>query len=242
MSNINDNIPSSLDERIKLAQHLAASGDILGRHMKDNPGGILNAMYAAEALGVGLWPMLINMQVIDGRPELSANMMRALVLRAGHRIDIVEHTEKICRLRLVRVDGSSYEASFSIRDAEAAGLMNNAKKHNWKKYGADMLYARATSRLVRRHAPDVLCGDMYVHGEIIGSDDDYTEETDQAVTDIVERANEAATQEDVNALAVEAGKTGVLYAVYQGHSLRTILADRWAAIKNNDASADVATG
>lgn len=59
-------------------------------------------------------------------------------------------------------NGDVAEASFTIEEAQRAGLAN---RDVWKKYTQDMLYARAMSRLSRRLFPDVI-GEAYVQGEL----------------------------------------------------------------------------
>ena len=72
--------------------------------------------------------------------------MRALVMRAGHKIRAVELTDEVCTLEGERGDdpGHPQRYTFSMDDARKAGLAGN---HSWKKYPKAMLSARATSAL-----------------------------------------------------------------------------------------------
>lgn len=232
-------IPASMRERIQLAEYLAHAGGVLGPDMRGNPAGILAAMYAAETLGVGLWATLTNLQVIDGKAEISATMMRGLVYKAGHDITDLQADASVCHLQLTRTDGTIKKASFTIEEAKTAELIQ-PRKLNWHRYVADMLYARATSRLVRRHAPEVLTGNMYVHGETIGPGED-TEETDTLVSELVERSKSTTDADEIKKLASEAEESGVLYALYGGHSLRTVLAQRWKELSRSPETTDTAS-
>ncbi len=56
----------------------------------------------------------------------------------------------------VRADtGTATQVSFTIQDAKTAGLLDK-KGSSWSRYPADMLWARAVSRLARVAFPDVL--------------------------------------------------------------------------------------
>lgn len=111
-----------------------------------------------EALNGGLWN-------IQGKIEISARLMSSMIRRQGHSITIVEHTAKICILEGKRKDnGDTMRAQFTWDDAIKAGL---STRDVWKKFGEDMLYNRALSRLARRLFADVV-GVCYVEGEIGG--------------------------------------------------------------------------
>jgi hypothetical protein len=125
---------------------------------------IFMILLAARELGVS--PMLaLNGGIwnIQGKIEISARLMNSLIRRAGHSLEIKECNNKVCILKGKRADnGDTAEASFTIEEAQLAGLSN---RDVWKKYTQDMLYARAMSRLARRLFSDVI-GTAYVEGEI----------------------------------------------------------------------------
>lgn len=125
---------------------------------------IFMILLAARELGVS--PMLaLNGGIwnIQGKIEISARLMNSLIRRAGHSLEIKECNNKVCTLKGKRADnGDTAEASFTIEEAQVAGLSN---RDVWKKYAQDMLYARAMSRLARRLFSDVI-GTAYVEGEI----------------------------------------------------------------------------
>jgi len=127
---------------------------------------VMTIMLSARELGIS--PMTaINggLNIIQGRVEISARMMNALIRRAGHSIQCIESSDNVCRLKGKRRDtGDEEEASFSIEEAKRAGLIKPGG--GWTKYPSDMLYARALSRLARRLFSDVI-GCAYVEGEII---------------------------------------------------------------------------
>jgi hypothetical protein len=159
-------------ERWKYAQALAQAG-LLPRQYRDSPGDILLAMEYADALHLPMAQIFVGIHVIEGRPAMSAELMGALVRRAGHRIRMSgDHTQAAAEI--VRLDdpGFTYRATFTIENARQAGLLG---KDVWKKYPAAMLLARAVSAVCRAGAADVLAGVSYVPEEL-GDQPDWIEE------------------------------------------------------------------
>ena len=122
-------------------------GDLRGR-----PEALLACVLYGRELGLKPMQSLAHIDVIDGRPSPSAELLNRLIREAGHSIEVVESTDKICTLKGTRQDGESQELSFSIEDAMRAGLTSRPV---WKAYPADMLWARTIVRLSRRLFPDV---------------------------------------------------------------------------------------
>ena len=113
--------------------------------------------FAAIQIGreAGLGPMtsLQMIDVISGKPSMSAELMVSLVRQAGHSLTATTLTPKLCTAQGVRADnGDKMEYSFSMEDAAAAGLKGGA----WTTYPASMLWARASSQLIRILFPDCL--------------------------------------------------------------------------------------
>jgi hypothetical protein len=95
--------------------------------------------------------------VINGRPTLSAELLAALVVRAGHTITIVDATDTACEVEITRGDNqSTARVRWTKTDAEQAGLWQKAGP--WRQYPRQMLYARAVSECARRVCPDVAWG------------------------------------------------------------------------------------
>ena len=130
--------------------------------------GIMMIMLAAREYGIGPAQALNGgLNIIEGKVELSARMMSALVRRARHSIQTVAHDERQCVLKGRRRDnGDELTVGFTMDEAISAGLVKD--KGAWKKFPKDMLYARALSRLTRQLFSDVV-GIGYVEGEITDS-------------------------------------------------------------------------
>jgi len=126
---------------------------------------IMMIMLAAREYGIGPAQALNGgLHIIEGKVELSARMMSALIRKARHVLSIVESNDHVCTIRGRRADTNEIlTVSFTIDEAQRAGLVKD--KGGWKKCPTDMLYARAISRLARQLFSDVI-GIGYVEGEI----------------------------------------------------------------------------
>lgn len=137
------------------------------KNIGDLPG-LLMVMLAARELNISP-VMAINggLAIIQGKVEIAARLMNALIRNAGHSIQKIKETKEACVLIGKRNDnGDAMEASYTIEEAKEAGLVRPGS--NWIKYPKDMLFARALSRLARQLFSDVI-GIGYVEGEISGA-------------------------------------------------------------------------
>jgi len=109
--------------------------------------GVMMIMLASRELGIPPMQALNGgLNIINGKVEISARMMSALVRRAGHQIQVKECTDTQCVLLGKRSDtGESQHASFSLVEAQKAGLIKPGG--GWTKFPKDMCFARALSRL-----------------------------------------------------------------------------------------------
>ncbi len=159
---IQSNFPSQMElQSVALIARTAHASGLYG-----GVGGeakIMMILLAAKELGVGPCQALNGgIWSIQGKVEISARLMNGLIRRAGHSIKVIRSDDTCCTLLGTRSDGDFFETSFTMADAEKAGLANG---NVWKKYPADMLYNRCMSRLARRLFSDVI-SECYVEGEI----------------------------------------------------------------------------
>ncbi len=127
--------------------------------------GVMMIMLASRELGIPPMQALNGgLNIINGKVEISARMMSALIRKAGHQMVVKECTDTHCVLVGKRSDtGESQESSFSVAEAQRAGLIKQGG--GWTKFPKDMCFARAMSRLARQLFSDVI-GMGYVEGEI----------------------------------------------------------------------------
>lgn len=128
--------------------------------------GIHAIMAKAKALGIHPFEALNGgFYCINGKVGMSTEMMAALVRKQGHSITKDPRSTNDCViLNGKRADnGDTWTCSFSMKDAEAAGLASGA---TWKKYPGVMLYNRCMSMLFRQLFPDLSIGAGYVEDEL----------------------------------------------------------------------------
>jgi hypothetical protein len=135
------------------------------RALRGRPEAIVAVVLAGHELGLGPMQSLAQVNLIQGRPSLAAEAMRALVMAAGHTL-VVEAGDDAATVRAHRRDWPAEQWAtfrFTLADAERAGLLG---KDTWKQYPRAMLSARATSEACRATFPDVLAGISYTPDEL----------------------------------------------------------------------------
>ena len=153
-----------LSEYLELASQIARTA-LVPEALRGRPEEVLAVMMAGNELGIGPMQALQSINIIKGRPALSAELMRALVLGAGHQF-IVEATDSSAVAAVCRVGWPEWKnVTFNLEDAKRAGLLNNP---SWTKYPRAMLSARVTSEACRLYFPDVIAGMSYTPEEIEG--------------------------------------------------------------------------
>ena len=127
--------------------------------------GVMMIMLSARELGIPPMQALNGgINIIQGKVEISARMMSALIRKAGHQLIVKECTATHCVLVGKRCDtGEVQSSSFSVAEAQLAGLVKPGG--GWIKWPKDMCFARALSRIARQLFSDVI-GIGYVEGEI----------------------------------------------------------------------------
>lgn len=167
---------------LKVASHLGAWNDLLelGKGMLASgmlPPAILNpeaaalVMLKAYTLDISPGEAFDFIDIIEGRPALRAQMIRALVTRSGKGTILIPKSDsQECVAIGNRPGVGRIEVRYTIEDAQRAGLTG---KKNWKEHPADMLVARATARVGRRLFADVLSGMDTAWVDESGSEAEY---------------------------------------------------------------------
>ena len=136
-----------------------SGGAILPAAYRGKPADILIATGLGKAIGIAPAQSLYEIYVVNGRPSPSANLMAALVRRAGHIIRI-KGDAQACTATLIRKDDPEFpfEATWTMQQAHDAKLTG---KDTWKQYPAAMLRARAIAEVVRMGASECVLGMDY---------------------------------------------------------------------------------
>lgn len=156
---------------------------------KLGPGGVLAIWLTARELR--LPPMMClngGLHNIEGKVQMSAQLMNMMILNAGHEVEVVYSTNKGCKLRFIRnftngkkpkIDEFEYNET-DAREAQvfgvkhANGTFDPKPKTNWIKFPRSMYYSRAMSGGGKMFMSDVLMN-VYAMGEIYDVEEKYVE-------------------------------------------------------------------
>lgn len=146
-----------------IAQQIART-EFVPVALRGKPEAVLACIMTGHELGIGAMQSLAKIHVIDGRPGMAAELMRAVIMQHGHEFWIEENTNTRVTVGGCR-SGSTRETqiTWTLDDAKRAGL---AGRGNWSKYPRAMLLARATAELARAMFADVLAGISYTVEEL----------------------------------------------------------------------------
>lgn len=155
--------------------------------------GIVKIM-AGQELGLAPFTAMKGINIIDGKPELSAGLMGSLIKNSGkYDYRVKDWDSKGCTVTITQEGKEVGSATFNTEDATTAGLIN---KNNWKSHPKAMYFARALSMAARTYCPEVLGGgSVYVEGELSGetSEAEVVTAPETVKDDVVE---EEATSDD----------------------------------------------
>lgn len=176
---------ASLAERKTYVQALAQAGDLLPKTLWENvrredgsvagqrpsPGKVLLMAETGAMLGIHPMAALQGIHIIEGKPSLSANLLAALVRRAGHRLRVSTTGSWtagtfVARAELVRADDPdfTFAVEWGNERAQRAGL--TSKSGPWKTYPEAMSKSRAITEVIREGAPDVTLVPAYSAEEL----------------------------------------------------------------------------
>ena len=187
-----------LEPCIRLTE-LTYNSSMIPAGMKGKREDVLAAFIRAADLGLPPFTGIGQMHVISGKVGISAELMRALILRAGHELHIAEATESRCVIRGRRSGWTDWtSASFTMQEAVKAGYTR--KNPNYTSSPTDMLLARATTRLARMVFADVIAG--LRSSEELADMDEVTEYVPQMIP---QTSTKVSRQGATPAPAVEGG-------------------------------------
>lgn len=140
---------------MQMANMLAAAKSAIPESYRNNPGAVALALGFAEARDLDILTVVGTVSFVSGKPVIDATLQRALAKRAGYDVRIPRASETAATVEVWERGAKLGEATYTIDQAKTAGL---AVKDNWRKNPEDMLVARATTRAIRRFAPDAMTG------------------------------------------------------------------------------------
>lgn len=153
-----------MTDRIEHAK-IVAQSSLIPAEYRGKPADIVWAMDIGDALGVPYTQVMQSMVVARGKMTMSADLMGAVVRRAGHKLRLREDGDSVTAT-LIRADDSDYEftVTWDKAKAQAAGLWGS--RGPWQQYPRQMLRARAITEVCRQGASDALAGTVYTPEEL----------------------------------------------------------------------------
>jgi hypothetical protein len=148
-------VPADMDV-FRVGDMLAKSGYF--KDVRDMAQAVTKIL-AGREMGFGPIASLTGVFIQQGRPCYSANMIAAAIKKSRRydyrvkRLDVEQ-----CDLEFAEGGKLLGISTFTIKDAEQAGLLQGANAHSWKHYPRNMLFARALTNGARFHCPDVFGG------------------------------------------------------------------------------------
>lgn len=152
--------PQNFEEAIRMSEFMSKSSMIPSSY-HGKPSDILIAMQMGIEIGLQPIQSLQNIAVINGRPSIWGDGMRALIMSAPDLADIKESFDDgtlTATCSIFRKIGNKiveFTQSFSRQDAEGAGLWG---RNTWKSYPKRMLQWRAFGFAARDAYADRLRG------------------------------------------------------------------------------------
>jgi len=174
--------PSSAAEAWAMAKHLFRSG-LFGKKFTSIEA-IWTVMLIGREHGLSALAALQSMHCIEGKVEMSAELIVAKILRSGlaRYFSLVESTPEKATWKTHRIgEDEPLSMSFTIADAKKRGIY----RAQWEKMPDVMCMWRAATKLARAKYPDVVRG-LYGQGEIRetrAADLDMDELVEKAIAD-----------------------------------------------------------
>lgn len=142
----------------QLAEQVANT-EFVPAALRGKPAAVTAAVLFGRELDMPPMQALQQVHVIEGRPSLSAEHLRAMVLAAGHILRVSGDGGQATAVGRRRLPDGTYDepvtVQWTLAMAQAAKLTG---KMNWQKHPRQMLKARATAELCRDLFPDVTHG------------------------------------------------------------------------------------
>lgn len=159
--------PRSMSDVITLAKYVHDSRLFSGAY--GSPQAVLSTVLAGRELGMQAMVSLRAIHIVEGKPTLSADLIRAMVIRSGlaRYFRCTERTATRATFETQRGDDPPIALTFTIEEARTAWAGTDEKwnKSGWGHNPADMLVARAGAKLARLVFPDAILG-LYATEEI----------------------------------------------------------------------------
>ena len=162
--------PGALSEQMDFARAVVqrpegAAASLLPQAYRDNPANVLLAVGLGGSMGLSPAESLYRIDVIQGKPCASAELIASNVRKAGHKLRIkVTEDPPSATCTIIRNDDP--EPVTVTRDMAWAQQMGLHTKDNYRKQPSTMLSWRAISACARLACSEALYGVAYTADEL----------------------------------------------------------------------------
>jgi hypothetical protein len=197
-------VPNDWRLMVEMSRYLSKAG-MWPTWFHNSPGNVMAIMMKARALDIPLDVAVHHIHVIEayddtgkgGRVEPDAELIRALLDRAGYHLEIVEFNADRCVIDLTPPGQQKVRrVEYTMADAVRAKL---AGKTVWQKYTPDMLLARCSKRAAKLWAPGISTG-LAMAGmaeDLMEGDEPIPVIVSEEVKEILQEIDEEAEQDPV---------------------------------------------
>lgn len=159
-----------VQDQLAYAQAVCKS-DIIPDAYRGKPANVVIAIGFGQSMGLSPAESLYRINVIKGKPTMSAELIAAQVRKAGHKLRLAKDEQRqSVTCTIVRSDDPDYPISVT-RDRKWAEDMGLAQNVNYKKQGMTMLTWRAITACAREACPEALFGVAYTPDEMHDMDE-----------------------------------------------------------------------
>lgn len=155
----------SMQDQMQFAQ-LVTEGSMVPKDYRGQPANAMIAIGLGQSMGLSPAESLYRIDVIQGKPTASAELIASNIRKAGHvlRVEVDEQNTSV-RATVYRADDPEF-AHTVTRDMNWAKQMGLINKDNYKKQPLTMLQWRAISGVGRLACPEALYGVQYTPDEL----------------------------------------------------------------------------
>jgi len=163
---------ATVDQQSDLAAQMdyaraVSEGSLLPADYRGKPANVLIAIGLGQSMGLTPAESLYRIDVIQGKPSASAELIAANVRKAGHRLRLeVDEANVSATCTIIRAD-DPYYPHVVTRNREWAQQMGLLGKDNYKKQPATMLGWRAVTACARQACPEALYGVAHSTDELM---------------------------------------------------------------------------
>jgi hypothetical protein len=155
----------AIPDQVRYAEFVT-TGDMIPQAYRNKPANAVIAIGLGQAMGLSPAESLYRIDVIQGKPTASAELIASNVRKAGHKLRVtVDEANTSVTATIYRADDPDYPHSV-VRDMAWAQKMGLHGKENYKKQPLTMLQWRAISAVARLACSEALYGVQYTPDEL----------------------------------------------------------------------------